>query len=525
MVELSDGNLIVATKHYGIVKVNADDGIKDPTFGGVPNGEFKGSANKTDCGGKNSSIDEAYRLEISNNVAGIAGEVIFAFQFQKLRIVMFDSSGNCINVIDEPSDAAWFDSRFKTRISDLRTIDDEDHLFVVLDRPGSGSNRIGYIYTKNLTTGVSKNCYVDATESPSHYNNLRLRLGRSHSITFDDGNNVYIARGDHIFRYPLIKDGDNYCPDPARLGFPNYRLFAKTTASDCIDNDQHCKAQEIKIDPEDPSIMYTTSRNLGVIQKLRITDTQLIPELTDITKGMNSKDTSLSDSKVYFHRPMNLHISSSNLWVIDQKPSIQQFRKDTNLTWLANFGSKIRRIDGAVTAIKSILSDSSFTSSANFGYGHWNSGEYEDDRKNPTTHPDYRYGGDYCHRNECDYYRGWDGSHPDGQSSLCNVSSCLLFGIHQESYAKIIDHFNDEGQLLAWGTDANAFAQMASKYFADPTVNVIDPTASDCQINHVIVISDGAWINHGTAKTKIQELITKNAVSYTHLTLPTISSV
>ena len=148
LVELSDGNLIVATKHYGIVKVNADDGIKDPTFGGVPNGEFKGSANPADCGGKNSSIDEAYRLEISNNVAGIEGEVIFAFQFQKLRIVMFDSSGNCINVIDEPSDAAWFDSRFKTRISDLRTIDDEDHLFVVLDRPGSGSNRIGYIYFK-----------------------------------------------------------------------------------------------------------------------------------------------------------------------------------------------------------------------------------------------------------------------------------------------------------------------------------------------------------------------------------------
>ena len=43
------------------------------------------------------------------------------------------TAGNCIDVIDEPSDAAWFSSSYKTRISDLRTIDDEDHLFVVLD--------------------------------------------------------------------------------------------------------------------------------------------------------------------------------------------------------------------------------------------------------------------------------------------------------------------------------------------------------------------------------------------------------
>ena len=514
LVELSDGSLIIATALYGIVKVDPNDGIKDPTFGGAPNGEYKGSANPADCGGKNSEILQPYRLEISNNVAGITGEVIFAYQFQKLRIVMFDTSGNCIDVIDEPSDAAWFSSSYKTRISDLRTIDDEDHLFVVLDKPGSGSNRIGYIYTKNLTTGVSKNCYIGPgdTTPTSLGNNLRLRLGRSHSITFDDGNNVYIARGDHIFRYPLIKIGDNYCPDKNNLAIPHFAQFLKTTAPDCNDTDQHCKAQEIQIDPEDPSIMYTTTRNLGVIQKLKITDTHLEPLLTDKTKGMNSRDNSISDTKVYFYRPMNLHIASSNLWVIDQKPSIQKFSKNDSLTWLSNFGSKIRRIDGAIAAIKSVLSDSSFTASANFGYGHWNSGEYDDDRKNARGHTDHRYGGDYCHRNECDYYRGWVGTHPDGQSSLCNVSSCLKFGIHQESYAKIIDYFDNEGQALAWGTDANAFAEMATEYFSDPSFTVIDPTASDCQLNYVIVISDGAWKHHSNAMDTIKELRTTQNV-------------
>ncbi len=507
IVELADGNLIVATSTFGIVKVNPDDGIKDPTFGGVPNGEYRGSS-LANCNGKISTINSAHRLEISNNVAGITGEVIFAFQNQQNRIVMIDSSGNCIDVIDT-SDPGWR-TGFKTRQSDIRTINGEDHLFVVLDKAASGSNRWGAIYTKNLATGTSRDCYVGPGDtSPTSFgNNLRLRLGRSDSITVDNGNNVYIARNGHIFRYSLQLNGDNYCPDPAATS--GYKQYSYTTAPDCVVSDRHCKALEIQIDPGDDSIMYSTTKNLGVIQKLKITDTNLIPELTDKIKGMNSRDASFSDSKVYFFRPSRLHITSSNVWVVDLKPSIQIFKKDTNLTWVSNFGSTTRRIDGAVSAIKSILSDSSFTSSANFGYGHWNSGVTDNPDRCTTGSGCYPDGGQYCHDNNCTYYNGWDGSHPDGQSSLCNVSSCLLFGIHQESYAKIIDYFNNEGQPLAWGTDALAFAQMADKYFFDPAVNVIDPTASDCQINHVIVISDGVWKHHSAAVTQIQALRAKN---------------
>ncbi len=507
IVELADGNLIVATSTFGIVKVNPDDGIKDPTFGGVPNGEYRGSS-LANCNGKISTINSAHRLEISNNVAGITGEVIFAFQNQQNRIVMIDSSGNCIDVIDT-SDPGWR-TGFKTRQSDIRTINGEDHLFVVLDKAASGSNRWGAIYTKNLATGTSRDCYVGPGDtSPTSFgNNLRLRLGRSDSITVDNGNNVYIARNGHIFRYSLQLNGDNYCPDPAATS--GYKQYSYTTAPDCVVSDRHCKALEIQIDPGDDSIMYSTTKNLGVIQKLKITDTNLIPELTDKIKGMNSRDASFSDSKVYFFRPSRLHITSSNVWVVDLKPSIQIFKKDTNLTWVSNFGSTTRRIDGAVSAIKSILSDSSFTSSANFGYGHWNSGVTDNPDRCTSGSGCYPDGGQYCHDNNCTYYNGWDGSHPDGQSSLCNVSSCLLFGIHQESYAKIIDYFNNEGQPLAWGTDALAFAQMADKYFFDPAVNVIDPTASDCQINHVIVISDGVWKHHSAAVTQIQALRAKN---------------
>ena len=51
---------------------------------------------------------------------------------------------------------------------------------------------------------------------------------------------------------------------------------------------------------------------------------------------------------------------------------------------------------------------------------------------------------------------------------------------------------------LAWGTDSNAFGKLASKYFNDPNAGgqVFDPD-SQCQLNYVIVIGDGAMMNSG----------------------------
>ena len=61
----------------------------------------------------------------------------------------------------------------------------------------------------------------------------------------------------------LKEEGNNYCVDPAKLGSDSKR-YHKTSASDCIDVDQHCHAVVIKIDPDDPSIMYlTTWSNIG----------------------------------------------------------------------------------------------------------------------------------------------------------------------------------------------------------------------------------------------------------------------
>ena len=67
---------------------------------------------------------------------------------------------------------------------------------------------------------------------------------------------------------------------------------------------------------------------------------------------------------------------------------------------------------------------------------------------------------------------------------------------------------------MAWGTDANAFSQMAYEYYnqhagalgvtkkieATEAVTVDDDDEEkDCQLSYVIVIGDGAWKNHSTA--------------------------
>ena len=520
VVELSDGNLIIATTTYGIVKVNSDDGIKDSSFAGT--GKFKGS-DAPDCNGKVSKISRALQLEISSNVKNQTGEVIFALDNN--RIVSFDKSGNCIDVIDA-TDADWgsgsASNPWKPTFMDIRTIDGEDHLFATLIKRGSsGPNKWGYILTKNLTTGHSKNCYVDNTESPGHYNSLRLRHGRANWVTFDDGNRMYLTYGGDIFRYALKKDGNNYCVDPAKLG-SDLKRYHKTSASDCIDVNQHCHAVVIKIDPDDPLIMYSTTwSNIvgGQFQSLEITDSALNPQLPDTIKGVSDSKQSVSDSKLFFKKPRNMHVTSSNIYVVDEKPSIQKFDKDENLTWLANIGVEIRRIDGAIKAITAVVSDSSFTSGANFGYGYWNSGEGDHpgrvkperaSKANDTDTPDFTNAGYYCHGQEswanqnCDYYRGWNGSHPDGTSALCNVNSCLMVGVHKEGYNKIKEAL--DATDLAWGTDANAFSELAYEYFSDSSHKVIDETAKDCQLNYVIVISDGAWMNEDTAELRIEAL-------------------
>ena len=87
-------------------------------------------------------------------------------------------------------------------------------------------------------------------------------------------------------------------------------------------------------------------------------------------------------------------------------------------------GPRIRRWDGVKQAINAIVNDTTNNRSS-FGFGHWNAGESGGPKKSTR-------GGYHCHKNDCNYYNGWQGAtllkeetktlnHPNGTSKLCNT--------------------------------------------------------------------------------------------------------
>ena len=519
LVQLSDGNIIIA-EGSKLIKMSLEDVILDTSFAGGSS-KFVGANSDPDCSGKDSKLipGSVDFLEISNKVNGYTGDVIFALSSRN-KIVMINSSGVCLDVII-PGDLHG--RNYEIKGMEMRTIDDEDHLFVVGRGPTNPTKSLSYLYTKNLTTGISKACFTHENAA----NTISSKMKNVKDIAVDDGNNIYVAHKGNIYRYALTEDADgNYCADKdaSDTTLPNIKyeqadkpLWPVIDVSDCDVIDRHCFAFYIDIDPDDPSIMYTTTGGYGVVQKLEITPDKLIPMLADKWKGEFNSFPTLSDESVHFKKTYGIHVTSTHVWIMDNKPSIQYFEKDgdsSTLTWAGNFAPMIRRIDGAVKAIKAVVTDSSFTAGANFGYGYWNSGMGDNPNKvDVHTDSEFTNAGYYCHQKatscphcnqNCDYFHGWTGSHPDGTSTLCNINSCLIVGVHRDGHNKIVDALNDTD--LGWGTDGNAFSDLALDYFSDPNVNVIDPTAEDCQLNYVIVITDGDWMNHDKAEPKIVQL-------------------
>ena len=193
-----------------------------------------------------------------------------------------------------------------------------------------------------------------------------------------------------------------------------------------------------------------------LVQKVQLlTDTTVTSVATAgrRNRSSNTADAGALDANlVNFWRPTSLFVSATKVYVTDLKASIQEFDIDDftaaaiNDSWQAQYGgAKLNRYQGAKKAIATIVTDSSLTSGANFGYGHWNSGESGKAKKSHR-------GGWQCHArlSDCDYYRGWsttttieveagtevdpttgaiktlyktvaEGSaHPIGQSKLCN---------------------------------------------------------------------------------------------------------
>ena len=287
----------------------------------------------------------------------------------------------------------------------------------------------------------------------------------------------------------------------------------------------------VVIDPDDDDIIYTAARLKHKIQKISHDHSSdgACTVVTSIGKGSNDKDMNVNDDgtaitageldadDVRFSEPWSIRASSTKVIVGTKYGMIDEFLKskfnatDRDDAWQKQIGGpKVQRWEGAKNAITAVVQDSTLTSGAYFGFGHWNSGHDGVFGKGNGVN----YSGAECHRGQmCQYYGGWDGAHPQGTSVDCSENSCLEVGIGPNGASEIVTTM-DNLVKTAWGTDSRAFSQMAHDYFFDGNAgrklwdaDENGELDSECQLNYVIVIGDGAMANtDGTTSTRLATL-------------------
>ena len=512
VVELSDGNIIIGEGKLGFAKINTSDKTVDNTFSNNKR-NFRGLYNDTcTVNGGGATVDSRVKtlndLGLATNVKNISGDVIYGADSASNggKVVGINTSGECVEVIEYADLGS-----FKPAAMEVRAIGGEDHLFVSGKGKRGKHSWVNRFYTKNLTTGDSSQCGGNITSS------LGAVIKKGWDLTVDNsGNYIYYIWSGSVYGYPLSKSGNNYCPADTEWD----RRYSRVSKYNAAGSDVVRKAAGIDIARDgtaSDNIMYVVSHYQNKIQKVKLADAGdasecrstgcTVESLAEAGRKKRANNTAdpgaLAAASVNVWRPGTLYISSDKIWITDTKGSVQEFDEDifessTNTSWQKEYGgAKTTRYEGAKQAILAVVSDSSLTSGANFGYGHWNSGESGGKKKSVR-------GGWECHKwRQCTYYDGWSGIHPEGTSTLCNSDSCLLVGVSPEGYTKIPAALERYG--LAWGTDGNAFSQMALKYYKDEKVGIIDKNLT-CQLSYVIVIGDGAWMHRSNTEGRIETL-------------------
>ena len=216
-------------------------------------------------------------------------------------------------------------------------------------------------------------------------------------LTVDNsGDFIYYLYQGHIHGFALTKTGENYCPSDT--GRDRYYVQGNSNTS-------HRKATAIQVSPDSDSTMYVTSSNKGVVQKVTLTGDNTLTSVTLAGRKINAENTAsagaLSAAEVNLWGPKALFVTSTKVWVSDNKATIQEFDENKftvaniDTSWQAEYGGqKETRFEGAKEAIKAVVSDSSLTAGANFGYGFWNAGVLGAGKGNINTVGK----GYYCHR-------------------------------------------------------------------------------------------------------------------------------
>jgi len=562
IVLLDSGDVVTGqSESEGLSKFSYTSELYDENFADGEK-QFLGDEKDTSCSLHSGQVDSRLRnvgaVHISKKVSGQGtNEVIYGLGANTGNVVGVDADGNCIHVISS-SDLGFSkggvrggrDDRILPISMDIATNGSNDIMVVTgyykhcngekttgrgkrRKKICSGYDYAPFWYTKNLTTLSEGLC--DAAGRSSE---VIDRIWHGKALQIDPSNNfdsaayAYWVDEGKIWRYPVVYDANQgYCPSTTDTALKKFEpgqsgnIFASPT--------------RIQLDPQSETIMYLTSSD-HKLQKLTISESKLTVTKTGTTNievggTMSRVETPASaanealSSEINLFSPSAIHVSNDRVWIAGSKISIQEFDiSGGSIQWVDEMGSsKISRAKGAQIAIKKIVTDSSLLTGARFGYGWWNAGtekkkkgkakdkwcaqcEYTCNKECPFGKGNPKKKWFWNCNNNCDYYRGWGRvRHPFGQSTQCDTSSCLKVGISKNNSQRIIDAVDD--MVLEFGTDANAFAQMGYEYFRDFKDEFVDCT-SECLLNYVIVIGDGAWRHQATAIPLIEKLRTEFCV-------------
>ena len=542
VILLDSGDVLVGQMNGGgVVKMDYDDEEFDRTF--ATNGSVRANSTIDTCA-LEMGVSQPYGFSTvtamakSSNVKDHTGEAIYVLGPDG-RVIGMDQNGNCLEIF-------WGGELGRTHFKKkdklvpkalaIRTINGEDHLLIASTETWCSNyknskrcrNNKFYrhdlkLYAENLTTGTIKLYNLN--------DNYKQALQHATSMTIDlNGEYLYSSANGFIYRTKLKKDGDNYTVEENI-----YRFEIAPGKSD------YNPASQIEIDPQDANIMYVTSANSSSLQKLTISsDKNTLTESIIIGGADDNNQTpaaAANDNEsglINMFKTTALFVGTNRVWTGGEKVSIQEYDvSGDRIKWVEEMGSsRLSRIDGAIKAIRAVVTDSSLLQGARFGFGEWNAGEIEVKRTGKAKDL-WKKNGDYacncvkkkpgapwyqqCNPN-CNYYQfgGWKGDHPLGRTAQCTNNSCIRVGIDKNNSQLIINRLNTlKPKGIRFGTDARAFAQLAYGYYSDEKVvdregKQLAPANAaerlECQQNYVIVIGDGEWRNHDYAKEQIELL-------------------
>ena len=317
------------------------------------------------------------------------------------------------------------------------------------------------LYSFNRSNLLVRNLSTNTNISCSYSGDLRSQGRYAYGMAVDhNGANMYLQYYSNLYRFTI---GSNKCPS--------------TTKSFSTSSPVGYYSFGMKMHPTDDSILYATSYYSHRIYKIVLNSGKTGVQ-SSTYKGTCCTGTSTNSSvQMYYPRNIDIDATNNRIAVAEyNKNSIQIF--DLNLGFIKEIGgSSGTRMSGAHEAIKAIVTDASLTSGVDFGFAYWSSGSSG--------------------------FQSWSGNITTGTASPCTSQNCLKVRAHKGGAARIntiISSVNPGG-----GTDAMSWARIAQQYYGHSSLSPIDANLS-CQNSYVLVIGDGDWYNHSSAKTAVTNL-------------------